>query len=223
MFFSDQLDTDPRLPNQLDRLGWAIVGDVGMSFLDGGRTAADASVSLAVWRRLADRMGLENVELEQATTPGFHPGRTARISLDGHPIGHVGELNPSVARGFDLEGRVAVAELDLAPILSPVAFRIGKTPSLLPHVDFDLSFLVPADMPVADVVSATTTAADNLVEQVKVFDEYTGETLEEGTKAVAIRYRIRHPENTLTAEDVAHIRNSMIEAASNIGAALRGL
>ena len=122
-----------------------------------------------------------------------------------------------------MEGRVAIAEIDLDPILEPVEFRLGRTPSLLPHVDFDLSFLIPSEMPVAEVVAATADAAGEIVEEARVFDEFTGESLESGSKAVAVRYRIRHPEKTLTAEEVAPIREAMIEAASDIGATLRGL
>lgn len=220
--FSPQPDpTEPRLPYQYDRIAWAVVGEVGLETMGAARQRADGPTSLAIWRRLSDALGID-ARVSTSSHPAFHPGRTAKIEVEGRVIGHVGELAPAVGRAFDIEGRVAVAELDLAPILEPVDPQLASAPSSFPHVDFDLSFLVSDDLPAADLVATTTAAAGELLEEVSVFDEFKGDSVGEGNKALAIRYRLRAPDRTLDQKEIGTIREAMIAAATEIGARLRG-
>lgn len=220
-FFSTPDEADPRLPMQPERLAWAIVGAVGTRGLELSQIKASAEVSLAVWRHLERSLGVEGA-LEPASPPGFHPGRTARVAIAGETVGHVGELHPSTAAAFDLEGRVAVAELELTPLLAAVPPVIAASPSVFPPVDFDLSFVCPPELSAASLLDATAAAGGEMVESVRVFDEYRGPGLEAGQRALAIRYRLRAPDRTLNNEEVAPVRQSMIEAATALGCELRG-
>jgi phenylalanyl-tRNA synthetase beta chain len=221
VFFSDPDPNEPRLPLQYDRLGWAVVGEVGIVTLEGASQIADGSVSLAIWHHLADLLDID-AELVPGSHPALHPGRTAEIHVGGGAIGYVGELAPAGARAFGIEGRVAIAEMDLDPLLESVPPRLMKTPSVFPHVDFDLSFLVTEETPARTLVEATSRAANGLVEQARVFDEFRGETVGEDEKALAIRYRLRAPDRTLEQKEIGTIRDDMIRAAEQIGARLRG-
>ncbi|MGH8945590.1 MAG: phenylalanine--tRNA ligase subunit beta, partial [Acidimicrobiia bacterium] len=221
VFFSTPDTADPRLPMQPERLAWAIVGGVGIRSLKGSQIEASGEVSLAVWRHLARSLGV-GAEVHPASLPGFHPGRTARVTVGGETVGHVGELHPGAAAAFDLSGRVAVAELDLAPLLAPVPPVMTASPSLFPPIDFDLSFVCPPDVSAALLVEVTTAGGGDLVESARVFDEYRGPGLEEGERALAIRYRLRAADQTLTNEAVAPVRQAMIDAAAVLGCELRG-
>jgi phenylalanyl-tRNA synthetase beta chain len=222
VFFSTPDPADPRLPFQPDHLAWAMIGGVGIRQFDAVETEASAQVSLAVWRHLAGSLGIEDVGLEPASPPGYHPGRTARVRIGDRTIGHVGELHPGTAAAFDLSARVAVAELDLDPLLAPVAPVVGQSPSVFPHVDFDLSFVCGPDVSAAELLGVTTEAAEDLLEWAQVFDEYRGPGVGAGERALAIRYRLRAPDRTLSNEEVAPVRSAMIEAAARLGCELRG-
>lgn len=221
VFSADPDPADGRLPIQFDRLGWAVVGDAGLVTLDDAAHQADGPLSLAIWRHLAETLGID-AAVEPTERAGFHPGRTAAVKVNGDVIGHVGELAPMAARYFEIEGRVAVAELDLSPILEPVPFRLATTPSVYPHVDFDLSFLAGEDLPARTLIDATVDAADGLVEFARVFDEFKGDTVGEGQRALAIRYRLRAPDRTLDQKEIGTLREAMISAAAALGARLRG-
>jgi phenylalanyl-tRNA synthetase beta chain len=221
VFFSVPDEDDPRLPAQPDRVAWAVVGDVGTETLGGAFIKADGAVSLALWFRLAKSLGLRDIEIRSSSAPGFHPGRTAEVLLAGVPVGHVGELSPRTGRAFEIAGRVAVAELDLAPLLRPVSPVEAKTPSVFPFIEFDLSFLVDPSQNVSELLAAMRGAGGELIETERVFDEFVSPDLGE-KKAVAIRYRLRANDRTLTNEDAGPIRTAMIEAAQKTGAVLRG-
>jgi phenylalanyl-tRNA synthetase beta chain len=175
-----------------------------------------------VFRHAASALGLDHFDLTPTTPPGYHPGRVASVVLNGLTIGHVGELSPALAREYEIPGRVAVAELDLEPLLAPVGLRQAVSPSVYPHVDFDLSFLIPMDLSVESVIRASVEAGAGLVETSRVFDQFQGPGVEEGKRAVAISYRLRSDDHTLSNEEVKPVREAMITAAESVGARLRG-
>ncbi|MFZ0014979.1 MAG: phenylalanine--tRNA ligase subunit beta [Acidimicrobiia bacterium] len=221
VFTSIPSSGEPRLPDQLDRLAWAVVGDTGLRSLRGSERSADAETSLAIWRHVSDVLALDP-SVEQGTFPGFHPGRTARISIEGVLVGHVGELAPSACRAFDIDARVAVAEIDLDPLLATVPPVSARAPSVYPHVDFDLSFLTDSSTPASTLLTTTTRAGRGLVESARVFDEFRGEPVGDDMKALAITYRLRADDRTLESGEIAAVRQSMIDAAAALGARLRG-
>ncbi|HSO50566.1 MAG TPA: phenylalanine--tRNA ligase subunit beta [Acidimicrobiia bacterium] len=214
---------DPRLPTQVDRLAWVMVGAVGPQILGSDATLADVGVSLSLIRHVLAMLGHDDVELEADAPAGYHQGRSAAVRLSGSVIGHAGELSPRAVREFDLVGRVAIAEIELAPILAPPGLAIARSPSVFPQVDFDLSFLLPSGLEVAEVIRASVDAGVGLVESARVFDEFRGPGVEEGKRAVAIRYRLRADDRTLTNEEVSPVRAAMIAAAEGLGAQLRGV
>ncbi len=224
VFSTEPYEYDPRLPNQPERLGWLIFGGTGISGIKANPQESDGALSIALARHLLRSLGIADREfvISPGSSPGYHPGRSAQIALNGTVIGHVGELAPSVASAFDIPGRVAVAELDTAPLLAPTPVRTATAPSVFPHVEFDLSFLVPGDVAVGPMKDAIDRAAGDLLESSVVFDEFKGGDMADGTRAVAIRYRLRSSEQTLTSESVAPIRDQMIAAGEAAGARLRG-
>jgi phenylalanyl-tRNA synthetase beta chain len=72
----------------------------------------------------------------------------------------------------------------------------------------------------AGTLADATRAVSKLVEQVKIFDDYRDAAA--GLRAVAIRYRLRAPDRTLTADEIGDERARMIEQAAALGARLRG-
>lgn len=213
---------DGRLPHQPLRLAWAVVGALGPRQLGSAGLEADAAVSLGILRSLARALDLSGLSVTRDQLPGLHPGRSARVSVDGEEIGMAGELSPASGAALDLPGRVAVAELDLEPLVRAVPRRQSRPPSTYPPVDFDLSFVLTEGIPAADLIAATTGAASDLIEDAFVFDEFRGGNLGEEERAVAITYRLRATDRTLTNEEVAPVRDAMIEAGEALGARLRG-
>jgi phenylalanyl-tRNA synthetase beta chain len=222
VFFARPANNDPRLPEEIDRLAWVVAGPVGLSVLGEPGLSADGRVSLALFRHVASVLGIEGFALTPATPPGYHPGRAAAVTISEVVIGHVGELSPTLAREYEIPGRVAIAELDLEPLLASIGLRQADSPSVYPPIDFDLSFLIPEATPASVLLESTSKAGGGLVESAHVFDEFRGAGIGAGERAVAIRYRLRAPDRTLTNEEAAPVRDAMIEAAGEVGAQLRG-
>ena len=222
VFINTPWAEDDRLPHQPERLGYSVSGHLGPTEMGNGARPVDMFTATALWRILAGGLGLDDWKLETAAPAGYHPGRTARVMLDGRKIGYVGELHPSTAAAYGLDGRIAVGEIELMPLLAPVKRWELVEPSSFPAVDFDLSFVVPEEMPAGDLLAATREVATDLCETARLFDEYRGPELGRGRKALAITYRFRAPDHTFSTDEIADLRQRLVAAAKALGATLRG-
>ncbi len=142
------------------------------------------------------------------TSPQMHPGRCASVSISGHPIGYVAEVDPdAVAAHLDAPasaGRVAVFELDadaLLPFLD-APHRFHDLPRF-PATSRDLAVVVDARAAYARLESAAREAADPaLLEGIGLQSVYTGERVATGKKSVTLRLTFRATDRTLTDAEV---------------------
>jgi phenylalanyl-tRNA synthetase beta chain len=154
--------------------------------------------------------------------PPWHPGRCAELLVGGRVIGHAGELHPRVCAALSLPARTSVMELD-ADALPPAAVPAGPHVSTFPPVHMDVALVVPLDQPEAAVREALTTGAGELLEDLRLFDVYTGSPVPEGRRSLAYALTFRAPDRTLTSEEAAAAFAAAVEAAGRAtGAVLRG-
>ncbi len=120
--------------------------------------------------------------------------------------------------------RLGVLDLDLDALVDPeVATRrsvLVEVPSRFPSAVFDLAFVTPRAVHAADLALTLRTASD-LVESVTLFDVYEGPGLAEGTRSLAYNVRVSSLDHTLSDAEVAAARESLIESAGHLDAALR--
>jgi phenylalanyl-tRNA synthetase beta chain len=211
-----------KLPEQPDRLAFLLAGETGSDWHVDAH-GFDLYDGTGVWELLAEKLGLVNAELRQASVSPFHPGRCAEIVVDDAVIGTLGEIHPSVAEAFGLSGRVVAAELDLGELLLERAPWQFKEPSVFPPVVFDLAFAVPSSTAAATIVQAAESGAGDLVDGIEVFDVFVGDSVGEGLKSVAIRIHLRATDRTLTDEEVTPVRRMIVDSVVDAsGGELRG-
>jgi phenylalanyl-tRNA synthetase beta chain len=211
-----------RLPAQPEMLAFAATGRPGAAWRSAG-DEADAMTVAGTWSLLADVMEVEDPWVRQAAIAGFHPGRAAEVGTGDRVIGRLGELHPRVAAAYGIEARVAVAELELDPLVADPGLWAFRPPSPYPPVIFDLAFEVVDDVPAAAVMASARSAAGALLERLVVFDVFSGPPLPPGRTSIALRLTLRAPDRTLTDEDAAPVRREIalaVEAAT--GGRLRG-
>lgn len=154
--------------------------------------------------RALDALAPVDVTYERDRTTLFHPGRCARVLVCGQPVGHLGELHPTVLEEFDLEGRAVAFELDLEPVLAIDLPRRARPLPRFPAVNRDLAVVVPDDVEAGPLLRTIKGAGGELLESATAFDEYRGSQVPEGHKSVAFALTFRSPERTLTDAEVDH-------------------
>ncbi|UZN04972.1 phenylalanine--tRNA ligase subunit beta [Cellulomonas sp. S1-8] len=186
--------------------------------------------ALAHVRRVLQVVGVEaSVAADRERAP-FHPGRCARLTApSGALLGHAGELHPQVVAALDLPARTVAFELDLTALLAaaPLDPVAAVAVSTFPVAKEDVALVVAEDVPAADVLAAVRAGAcagpaGDVLEDVHLFDVYTGDQVGPGRKSLAFALRLRAPDRTLTAADTAAVRDAVVaEAHARVGATLR--
>lgn len=180
--------------------------------------AADAFEAVRVIGRAA---GVEFTFRAAQELP-WHPGRCAAILIGDTVVGHAGELHPAVIERSGLPKRTCAVELDLDAV--PIV-EILPAPQVspFPAVFQDISVIVDDDVAAADVVAAVRDGAGELLEDVRLFDVYTGPQIGEGRKSLTLALRFRATDRTLTEDEASAARDAAVAAASErVGAVLRG-
>lgn len=157
--------------------------------------------------------------------PALHPGRCARVEIDGKPVGHLGELHPKWRQAYDLPHAPVLFELDLEAALQ-AAVPVFAPVSRQQAVVRDLA-LVVGEQVLHDALMAQLSAdPDGLVRSATLFDVYKPEKpvpgLAEGERSLAVRLELLDFENTLTDERIdnaIHAAVARVQAA--FGARLR--
>jgi phenylalanyl-tRNA synthetase beta chain len=154
----------------------------------------------------------------------FHPGRAATITVEGSRIGVLGELHPRRAEELQLEGRVAVAELEVDALREAAgrARAVLQDVPRFPPVRRDLAFVVAEDVPAGDVQTGLEAAAGELLGAVSLFDVHRGTPLAPGEKSLAFSVDLRARDRTLTSEEADAIVGEIVGRLRDaVGAVLR--
>ncbi len=163
------------------------------------------------------------VELEcrPAGQPFLHPGRSASVVYEGEELGWLGELHPLVARAWGIEG-AAVMELELDRLLEIAAGeRAYRDVISYPALSQDLAVVLPEGVSAAQVLEAVREAAGELLDEVGVFDVYSGPQVGQGKRSLALSLAFRAQDRTLAEEDVAPVRERIVAALGGLGGELR--
>lgn len=148
-------------------------------------------------------------ELEQVETAGYHPGRAAKVLVSGEVVGFVGELHPDLALQNHLPRRVGAFELDLDRIfeLAPETVQAGEI-NPMPAATQDLSLLLDAEVPAASISKALIEGVGELLEDIRLIDDYRGQGIPAGKKSLTFSLRFRAKDRTLTQAEVTVARDS---------------
>ncbi len=185
-----------------------------------GRPAPEAT---RVWAVLTDALGVDSLSIVPAHVPGLHPTRSAEIHHGGSVLGVLGEIDPDVLAGHDLDGPAGWFEVDLTTLLSlPRRPRVHRPVSRYPSADVDLAFVADEGVAVAAIVGILRNAGGALLEDVWLFDVFRGPQLGEGRRSLAFRVRFSALDHTLAEDELAALRARCIEAVeSSLPARLR--
>jgi phenylalanyl-tRNA synthetase beta chain len=209
------------LPVQPVHAGAVLAGDRdARGWWGPGREAGWADAVHAA-RLVGQASGVE-LRVTAADLPPFHPGRCAALRVGDWIVGHAGELHPKVVEALGLPPRTCAMEIDL-DLLPLDDRRPAPRVSPYPPITVDVALVAGDDVPAAQLADALTAGGGELLEDVRLFDVYSGEQVGAGKRSLAFTLRFRAPDRTLTSEEANAARDSAVAvAAERHGAGLRG-
>ena len=201
------------LPNEFTKLAIVMTGSRG-------ETAWDVKVSLTmdfydikgrIERLLAGFRLADASYVPTDSVPYLHPGKAAKVSVDGKVIGVFGELHPLVKDKYEFEeAPVLVAEFDLEAMrVAQSAYEVKPVPEVPPVLE-DIALILDENIPAAQVEALIRQTGGKVLTDVKLFDVYRGEQIGAGKKSLA--YSLTYQaEKTLTDKEAAAIRNKIVK------------
>ena len=173
---------------------------------------------------MLEDLHITGVKYLPEAAPSFHPGKSARLEVEGKLIGYFGEVHPQVKQNYKLPAQpLPAAILDIEALLEKVneLFDVEQIPDQPPVLE-DLALVVDDDVPAQNVQALIQQTGGKTLREVRLFDVYHGEQLGEGKKSLAYSLVYQHPEKTLTDKEVLAIRNKIVKRLEKeIGAQLR--
>jgi phenylalanyl-tRNA synthetase beta chain len=157
---------------------------------------------------------------EAAEHAALHPGQSAWVLRQGQPIGWIGALHPRIQQQLGLpatylfEILVEGLEQGRLPAFQPL--------SKFPSIRRDLAVVLARDIPYAEVQRVAREAAPPAVQDIQLFDVYTGDNIDSGLKSLALSLILQESSHTLKDQEVEQASQRVLEAlAQQFSARLR--
>ena len=165
-------------------------------------------------------------EFAPAEHPAMHPGRCAKVMLNGQVVGHVGELHPRWRQSWDLAQAPVMFELTLDAVLARQV-PAGRAVQRFANVERDIAVIVKENVTHAALMQAIHAApTQGLLRHAVLFDVYRPKTdnasmaLDE--KSLAVRLILNSDEATLQEAQIEGVVQVVVDQLTqHLGARLR--
>lgn len=201
-------ETDHR-PTELPQVALAMTGK-----------AYDFYAAKGVVENLLVKFDKVRFEADQSLTE-MHPGRTARILINGVPVGFVGQVHPSLAKAYDIS-ETYVATLDLTELLAQAPDQVVYTD--IPKFQAskrDIALLVNRTVSNQDILDVIEASKVKTLVNTELFDVYTGENVASDKKSLAYTLTFQSADHQLTDDDITTAMTKITKNLLAFGAELR--
>ena len=172
---------------------------------------------------------LDSIRAEDVTyvaekrDPSYHPGRCAKVYVNGQEVGTLGQIHPLVAANYGVDAELYYADLKFDALFASRGADPEYQPlPKFPAVTRDIAVLVDKAVTVGAMESSIQAAAKGLLKDVTLFDIYEGAKLPTGKKSVAFNLVLRADDRSLTAQEADDEVNLVLERLKkDFGAMLR--
>ncbi|MDO5648408.1 phenylalanine--tRNA ligase subunit beta [Paracoccus sp. (in: a-proteobacteria)] len=210
---------------QVVQISGLLVGHIAPRDPFGSRRKVDLYDAKADAEAILNILGAPaKAQINRKLDAWWHPGRAGNVALGPNKLATFGEIHPKVLRDMDVKGPA----VGFTIYLTAIPFPKVKTPtrpalnmSELQAVERDFAFVVDPAVEALTLVNAAAGADKALIQQVTVFDQFTG--LDGGQKSIGITARLQPRDKTLTDAEIEAVSQKIIDKVQKAtGGTLRG-
>ncbi|MEG1878112.1 MAG: phenylalanine--tRNA ligase subunit beta [Pseudoflavonifractor sp.] len=177
-----------------------------------------------VIERILAGMNVKQLSFEARSDIGaFHPGRCAEVRANGVKLGVFGQLHPLTCQNYGMDCDGYAGQLDFETLLAQRApeARYVALPRF-PDMTRDIAVVCDAAVTVAALEDCIRRGAKGLIQEIDLFDIYTGLPIPAGKKSVAFNLVLRAEDRSLTAAEADEDVKSVLDLLEQeLGAKLR--
>lgn len=141
----------------------------------------------------------------------LHPGKTAKIVKGTQELGWIGVLHPRLMDALDLTDEVILFELSLSAMLDSHLISY-QTISKYPQTRRDLSLIVDEHISAMQIEQAVRHVVDpHCLKAFDIFDVYTGESIPDNKKSLAIALTLQNDNRTLVDAEINIIIDQILK------------
>jgi len=198
-------------PEESWRLGLVLSSAAALHWREKGRTADFYDMTGILEKLFAVFLRRPVTLARRETLPAFFE-QEFELKAGGQNFGLVGELSPEWIKELHFKKPCYLAEIDWESLLKFTGTeKTYASFSRFPAVERDAALIAPMELLVGDILDEIRNAKEPLLEKFELFDLYTGPQAGEGKKSLALSFRYRPAEKTLTDAEADALHEKLVE------------
>jgi phenylalanyl-tRNA synthetase beta chain len=163
-----------------------------------------------------------NLYFDASAADYYHPGRSARVVMDGRKVAQFGQIHPKIAAQRKLKQDVFVAEFDLERLYQqPVKEVEYKKIANYPAVDRDFSFIFGDEVTFERIRTAVDALRLSELRHFWPVEVFRGGSVPAGKYSVLLRAEFQSAERTYRDEEIQVWAAQMVAALKALGGTQR--
>ena len=159
-----------------------------------------------------------NIKIDDNPTDSIdflHPGRTAKLIIEGKEAGYFGEIHPKLIFEKKSLKKVYLFSINLAILLGASTRKnkwipIYKQYPVVPKMERDINFVFSKKFLISDIISQIRKTGKNLLEDVYLIDVFEDIKLGDDYISYTFRLSYRDKDKTLLDSDITSIHSNII-------------
>jgi len=168
--------------------------------------------------KLKEALSSLNIKIEDNPTDSIdflHPGRTAKLIIEGKDAGYFGEIHPKLILEKKSLKKVYLFKINVSNLLVASTRKnkwipIYKQYPIVPKMERDINFVFSKKFLISDITSEIRKTGKNLLEDVYLIDVFDDIKFGEDYISYTFRLSYRDKEKTLLDSDIKSIHSSII-------------
>ena len=162
------------------------------------------------------------VHYDSKTADYYHPGRSARVVMDGKPVAEFGQLHPDVAASRKIRQEVFVGEVFLDQFYQHDLRQVRyEALPKFPAVERDFSFTFDDGVEFEKIRQSVAALGVTELRSFVPVEIFRGEKVGSGKYSILMRAKLQSSERTLRDDEVAQWAARIVTALEGLGGVQR--
>lgn len=158
-----------------------------------------------------ENVNIKQLKIAELSEQNLLSKNALSVNIKKKQIGWFGEVKKSVLKYYGIEQKVYVAEINLSEIYSSAKKIPAYQPvSHFPAISRDLAFTLSSDVPAGNVLNDIKSTGGEYLNNLALFDVYTGKNIGENQKSLAFSLTFRASDRTLKEAEIENAMNKII-------------
>ena len=168
--------------------------------------------------KLKEALSSLNIKVDDKPTNSIdflHPGRTAKLFIEGKDAGYFGEIHPKLILDKIALKKVYLFKLNIANLLEASTRKnkwipIYKQYPIVPKMERDINFIFSKEYLISEITSEIRKTGKNLLEDINLIDVFEDINFGEDFVSYTFRLSYRDKDKTLLDSDISLIHSNIV-------------